>query len=249
MSNVISAIFPLSVLFLIVVFLIVNKFKRVFIFEYEKGLKYYKGKFVQLLEPGVYLQTKNRQIEKIDIRKNFEIIPGQEILTSDGVSVKLTLTASYQVIDPKKVLIEISNYQSAFYIMLQSIVRVIIGKIDLESLLKERDNFIQEIAKQAEVKSLELGLKVSDVAIRDIMLSGELKKAISQVATAKQESLAKLERSRGESAALRNLANTAKMIEDNPNLLQLRILDAISQSSGNTIVFGSPEAVPLVIKK
>lgn len=249
MSNLISALIPLLALFIIVSFLIASKYKKVFIFEYEKGLKYHKGKFVELLEPGVYFQFKNTVIEKIDIRKNFEIIPGQEILTSDGVSVKLTLTAAYQVADLKKAIIEVKDYQSAFYILLQSIVRAVVGKIDFESLLKERDGFIQEIGKQAENKSLELGLKVSDVMVRDIMLTGELKKAVSQVATAKQESLAKLERTRGESAALRNLANTAKMIEDNPNLLKLRTLDVISQSSGNTIIFGNSEVTPQIINK
>jgi len=71
------------------------------------------------------------------------------------------------------------------------------------------------------------------------MIVGELKKALSQVATAKQDGLAKLERARGEMAAIRNLANVAKIIEDNPNLLQLRLLDTLGQSKGNTIVFGS----------
>jgi hypothetical protein len=78
------------------------------------------------------------------------------------------------------------------------------------------------------------------VALRDLTLPGDLKKAFSQVAQARQEGLAALERARGETAALRNLANVAQLMERHPSLLQLRLLQTISERSGNTVVVGSP---------
>jgi regulator of protease activity HflC (stomatin/prohibitin superfamily) len=72
------------------------------------------------------------------------------------------------------------------------------------------------------------------------MLPPDLKKAYTQVIKAQKEGLAVLEKARGETAALRHLANTAKMLEDNPMLFQLRLLQSVGESSGNTLVIGSP---------
>ena len=87
-----------------------------------------------------------------------------------------------------------------------------------------------------------IGVELLDVDIRDVMLPGELKRAFAAVIAARKEGEAALERARGETAALRSLANAGRMLDDNPGLLQLRILQEVGQSSGNTIVFGAPEA-------
>ena len=98
----------------------------------------------------------------------------------------------------------------------------------------------------AQAKSAELGLKLKVADVKDIMFPGEMKKAFAQVVKAQKEGQAALERARGETAALRNLANAAKMIEDNPNLLQLRALQSLADSGGNTLVLGLPgNSVPL----
>lgn len=85
--------------------------------------------------------------------------------------------------------------------------------------------------------------------MRDLTLPGELKKIFSQVVKARQEGLAALERARGETAALRNLANAAQMIERNPNLVQLRLLQVIAQQPGNTLVLGvQQQGTPIPIR-
>lgn len=95
------------------------------------------------------------------------------------------------------------------------------------------------------------GLRLISADVKDIMLSGKLKEIFAQVVNARQEGLAALERARGETAALRNLANAAKMIDANPNLMQLRLVQTLGESSGNTLVLGVPpqEAVVSIPKK
>jgi len=92
----------------------------------------------------------------------------------------------------------------------------------------------------------EMGLKLISADIKDIMFAGDMKKAFAQVIKAQKEGQAALERARGETAALRSLANAARTMDDNPNLLQLRALQALADSSGNTLVLGLPNsAVPV----
>jgi hypothetical protein len=82
------------------------------------------------------------------------------------------------------------------------------------------------------------------------MFPGDLKKAFAQVVIARKQGLAALERARGETAALRNLANAARMLEGNPELMQLRLLQEIGESTGNTIVLGLPASTtPLPLKE
>ena len=83
-----------------------------------------------------------------------------------------------------------------------------------------------------------LGIELQEAAIRDLTFPGELKKIFTQVVKARQEGLAALEKARGETAALRNLANAAQMVERNPSLLQLRLLQVLAQQPGNTVVLG-----------
>ncbi len=89
-------------------------------------------------------------------------------------------------------------------------------------------------------KIKELGLELLSVNIKDIMFPGPLKQIFAQVVKARKEGQAALEKARGETAALRNLANAAKMIESNPNLMNLRLIQSLGESSGNTLVLGIP---------
>jgi len=221
------------------VYFYIRVVQRTVIFEYQRGLKYKKGKFIKILEPGSYYVPINTKINQVDIRKKYEIIPGQEVLTADGASVKLTLVAAYGFSDLDIAINKVENFRQALYTVLQTILREAVGKIEIDVFIKEKSNLSKELTEAAKVKVKEIGLELTEAVIRDIMIVGELKKALSKVATAKQEGLAKLERARGEMAAIRNLANVSKIIEDNPNLLQLRILDVLSQSTGHTIVFSS----------
>src|SRR5690606_2328403 len=101
-----------------------------------------------------------------------------------------------------------------------------------------------ELLEAARAASPDLGIEYDSVAIRDLTVAGDLKRAFSEVVKARQEGLAALERARGETAALRNLANAAQLVERNPALMQLRFLQAVGQQDGGRLVLNFPGATP-----
>ncbi len=215
--------------------------KRITVFEYEKGLKYSKGKFDQIIEPGPYWYMPfSSSIQKIDMRPRFVSITGQEVLSSDSITLKVSLAARYQIVKPDIAINKVHDYQEALYLELQLALREIIGNAAIDTLLESRNEFSNKLYELTQEKIKGLGLELLSVNIKDIMFPGPLKQIFAQVVKARKEGQAALEKARGETAALRNLANAAKMIESNPNLMNLRIIQSLGESSGNTLVLGIP---------
>jgi regulator of protease activity HflC (stomatin/prohibitin superfamily) len=213
--------------------------QRIVIFEYQRGVKYVNGKMVAILTPGRYrVWRKRTYVHIVDMRSQFTTVPGQEVLTSDGVPVKISLAVEYAVENPKQVFEGSVNFATALYQVLQVELRNVIAAEKVEALLENRSTFAAKLKENASPKVAAFGLKLVSCDVKDLMLSNELKKAFAQVLKAQKDGVAALERARGETAALRSLANAAKMTEDNPNLLQLRALQVISESKGNSIVLG-----------
>ncbi len=227
-------IFALLAIVIIRVLLI----KRVTVFEYEKALKYTKGKFRTVLGPGKYfIFSPNVTIQKVDIRPKFMTVSGQEVLSEDGISIKASIAVEYEINEPYFALNKVEDYSNALYTTLQLILREIISDIKIEEVMISRRKINEALMENAYKRALGFGLKLKYVSIKDVMFPGELKKIFSQVVKARKEGLAALERARGETAALRSLANASKMLENNPALMKLKLL----QSTGNTIVVGLPE--------
>jgi regulator of protease activity HflC (stomatin/prohibitin superfamily) len=222
-------------------FLVKAGMRKVIIFEYQRGLKYVNGKFTETLPPGGYrLLSKSTTIQPVDIRVQYLTIPGQELLSADGVTLKISLACSYEVSDPNIAVNKIASYPTALYLQLQMAVRELVATEKVDAVLEGRAEISNRLHEKTVAQAAELGLKLHSVEIKDLMLPGEVKKVFAQVVKAQKEGLAALERARGESASLRNLANAAKMIEDNPNLLQLRALQVFAETSGNTLNLGIP---------
>jgi len=226
------------------------RIKHVIVYEYQKGLKYSKGRYVAALDPGDYwILSSFSSIVPVDVRPEFITIQGQDVLSADGVTLKISLAAEFQVVDPNLAVNKNTNFRTALYLTLQMALREITGKEKIDALLENRAQISTKLIELASGKATELGLKLISADVKDIMFAGEMKKAFSQVVKAQKEGQAALERARGETAALRNLANAARIMDDNPNLLQLRALQALADSSGSTLVMGLPSgAVPLVKK-
>jgi regulator of protease activity HflC (stomatin/prohibitin superfamily) len=215
-------------------------FHRVTIFEYERGVRYKKGKFCGLLTPGVYwLSHLNSLVLKADMRPTLITIPGQEVLSQANIPVKITMLATYQYDDLVKAYLTEGQAIEKMYALLQLGLRHVAAITALEDMLQNRKEFAEQIMAEAGNGLADLGLRVLKLEIKDLVLSGEIKKGYIQIMTAKQEGLAALEKARGEMASLRCLANAAKMLEGNPALYQLRLLQALGEGTGNTLVVGS----------
>lgn len=233
----------------LLVVLRVFRLKHVVVYEYQKALLYKKGKYAGTLEAGSYwISSTFSMMYPVDIRSEFVTIPGQELLTADGVGIKMSLAAEFQVADPNLAFNKTANFRSNLYLQLQMALREIASQESTDALLENRGGIGAKLLEMTSGKAAEMGIKLSLAEIKDVMLAGDMKKAFAQVVKAQKEGQAALERARGETAALRSLANAARAMDDNPNLLQLRALQALSDSSGNTLVLGLPNA-PITLGK
>jgi len=237
----------LAVLVVLVLWLAVRtQLTSITIFEYERGLRFVRGRLRDELDAGHYWYLKGRTtIRSFDLRSSQLAVNGQEVLSKDGVAVKLSLSSTYRVVSPKAAVLTAADYAATLYTELQQALRSAVSTSDIEALLANRAEVGPQILAQCQPAAERLGIVLEHVAVRDLTFAGELKKLFTQVVKARQEGLATLERARGETAALRNLANAASMVERNPQLLQLRALQVAEQQQGTTIVFGMPGAMPL----
>jgi regulator of protease activity HflC (stomatin/prohibitin superfamily) len=213
------------------------------------GLLHHHGKFIELLGPGRHLRWgRNLTVEAQDLRKTSLAIAGQEVLTADNVGVKLSLLVTYQVTDPVKAAQDTQSWQTDLYNAAQLALRGVVSGVTAEALLTQRLDLAPQLLARVQPDAAKIGLTVHAVEVKDVMLPADLKRAFADTLKAKQEGLAALERARGESAALRNLANAARVLEGNPALMNLRVLQSLTtaQNAGNTLVLGLPAGfVPL----
>jgi len=220
-----------------------------FVGEGFLGLLYRHGKYRHRLSPGKHrFWRSGYELRQTDMRKITLTVPGQEVLSADNVGVKLSALLTYQLIQPERALHDGQDFQGQLYNLVQLAMRSVVGKLTLETLLNQRLDVAAQLLAAVQPQADNIGVQVHAVEVKDVMLPAELKKAFNETVRARQEGLAALERARGESAALRNLANAARLLDDNPGLMNLRVLQSLSgaQSSGHTLVMGMPGGfVPL----
>ena len=210
---------------------------RVTIFEFQRGLRYHRGKFAGVMDPGQYWHVPwFTTINVVDARPSYVTVAGQELLSKDGLSLKVSLAANYETADFDVATHQIEDSSGALYIELQMALRDIVGGVTLDELLAKRQELSAQLMAATQEKLASFGLKLNSVDIKDIMLPGKLKDVYAQVVAAQKEGQAALERARGETAALRCLANAAKMLDKNPALMQLRLIQCLGDDTGNQLV-------------
>ena len=228
---------------------VVKAFRRAFLVpEGYAALLYHKGKFVMVLGAGRHIRWgRHFTLDAQDLRKATVLVAGQEVLTADNVGLKLSLLVTYQVTDPVKAAHETQNWQGDLYNAAQLALRAVVGGVAVEALLNQRLEIGGQVLARVQPEGAKIGINVLAVEVKDVMLPADLKRAFADVLKAKQEGQAALERARGESASLRNLANAARVLEGNPALMNLRLMQSLTaaQNGGNTLVVGVPNFVPL----
>lgn len=225
---------------------IVSKFRHVFtVWENQTALHFVHGKLIETLPPGRHvIWGKGHSITTLDHRLQHIAIQSQEIPTADGITVKVSVVGLYKTGDAIKAFHSSSDTTSALHILIQLALRDIVTSLETEQLLSTRAKLGSILMEKIQPGAANLGLTLSEIAVRDVILPGEIKRAITSTMQAKQEAKAELEVARGRAAAMRTLANSAKQFDAHPSLLKLRYIEALekaAESHGNTFIIGQNE--------
>ncbi len=200
------------------------------------------------LRPGVHRFWKPRlEVWRFDRRPQEMKVAGQEVMTRDRVGIKATVWARFRILDAVRFSEASQNGYGSLYAELQVALRNTVILFELEELLAARRDCSERVQAMAALRFATLGVELMEAQVIDLMLTGDLKRAMAEVAQARAEGQAKLERARSESAALRSMANAARLWKDNEGLQQLRTLqvaEKAAESVGNSLVWGVEDPSP-----
>jgi regulator of protease activity HflC (stomatin/prohibitin superfamily) len=172
----------------------------------------------------------------LDARNTLLSVAGQEVLSSDGVSIKVSAVITSQVVDAIKATQTVDNYLAHLYSAAQTAIREVVAGLTIDALINQRVAIAGDLRDRLASVTEKIGLRVQSVEVRDLMLSADLRRAYGETLKAKQEGLAALERARGESTALRNLANAARLLENRPALITLHFLQTLNDSGAKQML-------------
>jgi regulator of protease activity HflC (stomatin/prohibitin superfamily) len=220
---------------------------RVVVHEYERGVRMDSGRVIGLVGPGAITYLRPRtEVVVVDTRPVARAVDGQEVLTADGVAVKISLVVRTAVGDPVARLESDQDVDRFVYLLVQLGLREVVAGRELADVLAARTTIGAEIRDIAAGRLGEVGVELLSVDVRDVMVPPDLKRAQAAVITARAEGLASLERARAETASLRSLANAGKLLDDHPGLRTLRLVQELTARGGNTVVLGVPDAAGTV---
>ncbi|MEQ1507762.1 MAG: slipin family protein [Myxococcota bacterium] len=214
---------------------------------HERVVLYVDGKRVDVLGPGRYgLNVEGRAVstDRVDLREHELQIAGQDIMTSDKVSLRVNLIVRYRVVDPVLALGSVTDLRGALYSEAQMSARRLIAGVSLDGLLEARNGAASQMLDEVRARAIAWGTEVSSLDLKDIVLPGDMKTYLNQVIEAEKKAAANVILRREETAATRSLANTAKLLEQNPTLMRLKELESLerlAQNVGQVTVVASPE--------
>jgi regulator of protease activity HflC (stomatin/prohibitin superfamily) len=212
--------------------------------EYERGVVFRLGRVTRQRGPGlVFLRPAIDRMVRVSLRTVTLRIPAQEIITRDNVPARVTAVAYYRVIDPTKSVIEIEDVLAATSQIAQTTLRSVLGKVELDTLLSEREHLNEHLQQIIDDQTEPWGVKVTTVEIKDVEIPERMQHAIARQAEAERERRAKVINAEGEFQAAARLNDAADVISRNPVTIQLRYLQTLIEVSGNqssTIVFPLP---------
>ena len=216
--------------------------------EAHVGLLYDNGRFVEALGQGRYrVRTwpwKRQEIRCVDTRRTAFVLSGQEMLTADGVSVRLNVAVEYRVAEAPTALHTVVNYQAALYTAVQILLRDEVQTRSLDRLLADRNALSGNLLERGRAEAAALGLELLLAGVKDIILPGEVKRMLAQEIEAQRAGRAALVAAREEVAATRTRANTAQLLASHPALMRLREIEAlgkVAEGMGNTVVVALPQ--------
>ena len=234
---------PLTVFGIVIILIIIASAIRV-LKEYERGVIFRLGRLVGGKGPGIILLIPfiDRMV-KVSLRTVVMDVPPQDVITKDNVSVQVNAVLYFRVLNPEKCIVEVENYLFATSQLSQTTLRSIVGQVELDELLMERDKINMRLQEIIDQHSDPWGIKVSLVEVKHIDLPEEMKRAMAKQAEAERERRAKIIAAEGEFQAAAKLTEAAKIIDQSPSALQLRFLQTlveVGSEKNSTTIFPVP---------
>jgi regulator of protease activity HflC (stomatin/prohibitin superfamily) len=196
--------------------------------EYERGVLFRLGRLVGARGPGLFFIIPFiDSLAKIDLRVMTIDIPKQEIITRDNVSVKVDAVIYFRVEDPVKAITKVSNYMYAVSLMAQTVLRDVVGQVELDDLLAKRDEVNKRIQSIIEELTAPWGVKVVAVTLKSVELPESMVRAMATQAEAERLRRARIIQAEAERQAAKILAEAAQTYEENPKALRLRELQTL----------------------
>ncbi len=215
--------------------------------EYQRGVKFTFGKYSSTAKPGWRLVIPIFQsLTKVDMRVKAVDVPFQEAITKDNVSAKINAVIYYKVSDAARAVLEVEHYRHAVSQLAQTTMRNVVGEMELDQLLANREAAAQKIKLIVDKASDPWGIEVEAVELKDVILPDDMQRVIAKQAEAERERRAVVIKSTGEVEAATNLANAAETLSKQTGALHLRTLNTLndlSSDQSNTVIM----AVPLEI--
>jgi regulator of protease activity HflC (stomatin/prohibitin superfamily) len=212
--------------------------------QYQRGVMFTMGRFTGIKQPGWRIVVPVFQsMTKVDIRVKAVDVPDQKAITKDNIAVSVNAVIYYNVSDTSKAILAVEDYYYAMSQLAQTTMRNVVGQVELDELLSQRDAISDRIRTIVDQASDAWGIKVDNVELKDIGLPQEMERTIAKQAEAERERRAVIIQSEGEVAAASNIARAAGILSAAPGALHLRTLQSmndISSDQSNTIVFTIP---------
>ena len=225
------------VLYLISSIKVLNEYERAVIFRLGKVLVRPKG-------PGVILVfAPIDRMVRVSLRTIVMDVPPQDIITKDNVSVKVNAVVYFRVMVPQRAIIEVESYHYATSQLAQTTLRSVLGQVELDGLLSERERLNQRLQSILDQQTDPWGIKVSAVEVKHVDLPPDMQRAMAAQAEAEREKRAKIIHAEGEYIASEQLSRAAAVIATEPIALTLRYLQTLTEIAGeknSTIVFPLP---------
>ncbi len=212
--------------------------------QFERGVILTLGKYTSTRQPGLtWILIGIQRMIKVDLRIITASIPQQEAITKDNVPVGINAVVYFRVEVAEKAILEIENFSRAVKEYAQGALRDVIGGIELDSLLAERERIAQEMKKIVDAATKEWGINVTDIKIQDIELPADMKRIMAKQAESERERRAVIIKAEGEYAAAERLAQAAQILSSTPGGISMRTLQTIEKINpdpSKTVLFALP---------
>jgi regulator of protease activity HflC (stomatin/prohibitin superfamily) len=222
--------------------------------EYERGVIFRLGKLLpQPKGPGVILVfAPIDRIVRVSLRTVVMDVPPQDVITRDNVSVKVSAVVYFRVIDVRRAIVEVESYHYATSQLAQTTLRSVLGQVELDTLLSQRDSLNQQLQHILDQHTEPWGVKVASVEVKQVDLPPDMQRAMARQAEAEREKRAKIIHAAGELEASEKLSQAAHVIATEPSAITLRYLQTLTEiasEKNSTIVFPLPIEILHILKQ